>query len=139
MAQWTHAGAIVVRFNAKLEFLLITTTGNSDEWTFPKGHIERNESPENSAIREVREEAGIFTEIVTFIGTTSFTKKNEAVTAAYYLLRYAGHTESHENRTILWCDYETALRQLSFEDARAMLISAEQQNLLMRAYPNHSG
>jgi ADP-ribose pyrophosphatase YjhB (NUDIX family) len=124
MVQWTHAGAIVIRFNGKPEFLLITTTGKSDEWTFPKGHIEQGELPENAAMREVREEAGVFTEVIKFIGTSSFTKKAEAVTVAYYLLRCKGHAERHENRSILWCDYDAALKKLSFEDARAMLISA---------------
>jgi bis(5'-nucleosidyl)-tetraphosphatase len=124
MAQWTHAGAIVTRFNGKPEFLLITTTGKSDEWTFPKGHIEQGELPENAAMREVREEAGVFTEVIKFIGTSSFTKKTEAVSAAYYLLRCKGHTGPYENRSILWCDYDAALKKLSFEDARAMLISA---------------
>jgi 8-oxo-dGTP pyrophosphatase MutT (NUDIX family) len=139
MEKWTHAGGIVARHNGKLEFLLITTTGEADEWTFPKGHIEPNEASENAAIREVREEAGVFAEIVAFIGTTSFPKKTETVRVAYYLLHCVGRTERHENRAISWCDYEAALRKLSFEDSKEMLVSAMKQNLLMRVHPKPSG
>jgi 8-oxo-dGTP diphosphatase len=124
MAQWTHAGAIVARFNGKPEFLLITTTGKSDEWTFPKGHIERGELPEGAAMREVREEAGVLTEIVEVVGESSFARTDETITVIYYLLRCTGLVETRENRCVLWCDYDAALRTLSFEDARAMLIAA---------------
>jgi bis(5'-nucleosidyl)-tetraphosphatase len=124
MAQWTHAGAIVARLNGKPEFLLITTTGKSDEWTFPKGHIERGELPEDAAMREVREEAGVLTEIVEFVGESSFAGADETITVVYYLLRCTGRVETRENRSVLWCDYDAALRTLSFEDAKAMLIAA---------------
>jgi bis(5'-nucleosidyl)-tetraphosphatase len=125
MAQWTHAGAIVTRFNGKPEFLLITTTGKSDEWTFPKGHIERGELPEDAAMREVREEAGVLTQIVKFVGESSFARTDETITVIYYLLRCTGRVETRENRSVFWCDYDAALRKLSFEDTRAMLIAAQ--------------
>jgi ADP-ribose pyrophosphatase YjhB (NUDIX family) len=124
MAQRTHAGAIVARFNGKPEFLLITTAGKSDEWTFPKGHIERGELPEDAAMREVREEAGVLTEIVEVVGESSFARTDETITVIYYLLRCTGRVETRENRSVLWCDYDAALRTLSFEDARAILIAA---------------
>lgn len=49
------AGFIV--FNDKFEFLLIKNV--KGHWDFPKGHIEKGESSEEAAIREVKEETGL--------------------------------------------------------------------------------
>ena len=41
-----------------IEFLLVRTSDGL-RWTFPKGHIEKGESPEKAAAREAKEEAGV--------------------------------------------------------------------------------
>ena len=41
-------------------------------WSLPKGHIEAGESPEQAAIREVREETGIESEIQKSLGVIDF-------------------------------------------------------------------
>ena len=60
------AGAVVV----DAEACLILRRGR--EWVFPKGHIEQDETPEEAAIREVREESGIEIAIVERIGSTRY-------------------------------------------------------------------
>ena len=42
------------------------------EWVFPKGHIEQDETPEQAAIREVREETGIQIAIDGRIGVSRY-------------------------------------------------------------------
>lgn len=42
------------------------------EWVFPKGHLEQGERPEDAAIREVREEAGLEVRIIQPIGSTRY-------------------------------------------------------------------
>ena len=52
------AGGIVYRArHGRFEIVLIEDTNN--QWTFPKGHIEQGEKPEEAAIRETQEEVGI--------------------------------------------------------------------------------
>src|SRR3989344_3651101 len=52
------AGAVVFRRRAgKIEYLLLHYTAR--HWDFPKGHIERDESEEDTVRREVFEETGI--------------------------------------------------------------------------------
>ena len=52
------AGAIVFRKSNKgIQYLLLF--GDKIGWGFPKGHIEENETPKATAIREVGEETGI--------------------------------------------------------------------------------
>lgn len=52
------AGGIVYRkINHQFEFAIILDPYN--EWTFPKGHIEKGEKPEAAALREIQEEIGL--------------------------------------------------------------------------------
>jgi diadenosine hexaphosphate hydrolase (ATP-forming) len=52
------AGGLV--FNAKTEVLLIQyPLARGGGWSFPKGHIEKDETPEVAAVREVLEEGGV--------------------------------------------------------------------------------
>ena len=44
--------------NGSFDFLLVRTKGG-DKWTFPKGHVEMDETPQGSAAREACEEAGV--------------------------------------------------------------------------------
>jgi 8-oxo-dGTP pyrophosphatase MutT (NUDIX family) len=69
-------------------------------WTFPKGRPEKGESPEQTALREVREETGIVAKIVaripgSFRGSTT---DNE-----YFLMTPIEDTkELHETRSLRW-------------------------------------
>ena len=51
------AGGIILD-SGKLLIILMKTPDNQKVWTFPKGHIEKGETPEIAAVREVMEEAG---------------------------------------------------------------------------------
>ena len=55
-----QSGAIVVRLDQEEpRVLLVTAKRNPDRWIFPKGHVEKNETAEEAALREAREEAGV--------------------------------------------------------------------------------
>jgi 8-oxo-dGTP pyrophosphatase MutT (NUDIX family) len=52
-------GAVVYRISAEeIEFLAIKSKGD-EHWVIPKGHVEKGESEEETAKREVFEEAGL--------------------------------------------------------------------------------
>lgn len=70
--EFTHAGGIVFRGKGtKKEFLIVKTKKPPYEWVLPKGHIELGESSKETAIREVREEAGVWAKIIKHLGTTN--------------------------------------------------------------------
>lgn len=51
------AGGIVER-NGKVLLVKVTNLQGKVVWTFPKGHLEKNETPLKAALREVEEETG---------------------------------------------------------------------------------
>ena len=64
--------ASVVLVNDEGKILVLkrhsTCKGNPRKWNFPGGHIEKNETPKEAAIRECQEEANITPTEVTFYG-----------------------------------------------------------------------
>jgi 8-oxo-dGTP pyrophosphatase MutT (NUDIX family) len=54
----TSAGGVVFRVEEGTPFFLLIRDSYAN-WGFPKGHVERGESTEDAALREVREETGL--------------------------------------------------------------------------------
>ena len=82
------AGGVVIK--DKREVLLIKNPSNI--WTFPKGHIEKGETREQAAVREVKEETNVDAQIVTYLGEISyfFTWGGVRIykTVYFFLMRY---------------------------------------------------
>lgn len=59
MAIKNKAGTVVRRFvNGQVQILLFRQV-SADYWQISKGHMENGESPEQTAIRELKEETGL--------------------------------------------------------------------------------
>ena len=58
MTEYTTSGIICIDKNTQ-QFLMMKSKFNDKKWSFPKGYIEKNESPLNSALRELYEETGL--------------------------------------------------------------------------------
>ncbi len=56
-------GSVIIH-NGPVPKVLIVKNKNSRSWGFPKGHIERDESERQTAIREVMEETGLKIDII---------------------------------------------------------------------------
>lgn len=101
-----------------------------DSYDFPKGTIEAGESSEEACIREVFEETGYKTEIISFIGSNEFdfqTPEGEwkHKISDYYLLKltdttlYESQREEHETFENVWVEikdaYEIITRDINKE------------------------
>ena len=123
-ARITHAGGIVARhLDGRLCFMMVTANSPEKEWVFPKGHIEAGESPEQTALREIREEAGVEAILLKRIGTTEFEHGGKQIVTVFFILKYEKTSKSMEKRDVIWCDYRETLQRLSFEDQRELLRS----------------
>lgn len=124
MESLTHAGGIVIRENAgRQQVLLVCSRTDPSHWVFPKGHIEAGESPEQTALREVREEAGVQAELVATVGESEFDMPSERVRVRYFAMQFRAPCEASEARARRWLSHEEALSTLSFENDRKLLRS----------------
>jgi 8-oxo-dGTP pyrophosphatase MutT (NUDIX family) len=114
----THAGAIVVRSDADgPRYLLVRARRDPSQWVFPKGHIEAGETPEQTAVREVREEAGVSGRVTAPLGVLAFDDARVAI----FLMEYAGDAAPSEDRETRWLPFAVARDHVSFPNARELL------------------
>jgi 8-oxo-dGTP pyrophosphatase MutT (NUDIX family) len=65
------AGGIIIN-GSQVVLIAKLSRKNKKDWTFPKGHIEKDEAPADAAVREVFEETGLQTHIVDRLGVTDY-------------------------------------------------------------------
>ena len=122
---FSHAGGVVVKRSFdSVEFLLVTAKRDGQQWVLPKGHVEPHEELEETAIREVHEETGVWAKIIADLGSISFDAQ-ENVNAQFYLM------EAIRDRAIDGSDREC--RWLPINDATATATHSETKTLLNTA------
>ncbi len=124
------AGGVVYRFeNGDLKILLISTK-EGKAWALPKGLIEKGETSEETALREIKEETGISGKIVDKIGETSywFVMEGEKYfkTVKYFLVEYTGGeiTPQWEINSAEWFKAEEAIKKITYKTDREILKKA---------------
>jgi len=118
----THAGGVVSRDDGEsARFLLVRAKRSPYDWVIPKGHIERGETPEECAGREVAEEAGVDGEVSAPVGDVTFEVRGRTIHVRYFAMRYRGDVPPDESREVRWCSLDECERMLLFEDAREMV------------------
>lgn len=89
MIEATSSGGVVI-FRGKILALYKNYKNIYEGWVLPKGTVEKGESLEETALREVKEEAGVDARIVDYIGRSrySFTAGSEIIdkTVHWYLM-----------------------------------------------------
>jgi 8-oxo-dGTP pyrophosphatase MutT (NUDIX family) len=125
------AGGVVYRRDGEqIEFVLASRRTRRGElaWGLAKGGIEDDESPEDAAIREVREETGLLAEIEASLGETRYFYVWENVrirkTVHFFLMRHTGgdvEDRDDEMEEIRWFPLERALKRAAYRGERDVL------------------
>jgi 8-oxo-dGTP pyrophosphatase MutT (NUDIX family) len=121
-----QAGGIAFRGNGRdLSILLVTSKKEPGFWIFPKGHVERGETPAEAGVRETEEEAGVTGDLLGPVGAPlEYDWNGKRYTVQYFLIRTTAESPAREGRQIAWLPFEEALTRLSFEDSRRLLREA---------------
>ena len=124
-------GAVVYRIiNGGVRYLLIKNRRSSN-WSFPKGHVEDGETLEETAKREVFEEAGIRIKIFPgFVSKSQYTIQNRIQKTVQI---FAATTNDEQTRIqpeeiedYIWVPFENAYNCLKFENDKAILKDAHE-------------
>jgi 8-oxo-dGTP pyrophosphatase MutT (NUDIX family) len=130
------AGGVICRGNdLGIEVALIATK-NSTVWTLPKGIINKNETPEMAAVREIMEETGLTGEIIDSLGEKSYWFYLKDVnakckkTVTYFLLNYISGNIADFNFEVddaQWFPLDEAFNRLSYMSDRNILNQAKER------------
>lgn len=117
-----------------IEILLIQDT--KDRWTIPKGHIEEGETAQQTAKREIGEEAGLFNiDMLGWLGKIHFRyrrlDKLVLMTTQIYLVRANGDTDAIKKEDwmndIKWFKFSEALDLIEYEDIGTLMLLAKKR------------
>jgi 8-oxo-dGTP pyrophosphatase MutT (NUDIX family) len=125
VARIAQAGAIVVDTTGpEPRFLLVKAKRDPTVWIFPKGHVERGETVEETALRETAEEAGITGRILAPVGSLEFISDGRPLHVDYFLVERTGVARFSEKRQSAWGTYEETHDRLIYANARELLARA---------------
>lgn len=136
MIREISVGAVIFRKeDDSLKFLILYKKPSNhykESWDFPRGNIEKNETEEETARREIKEETGItdlefvkgFREKIRF-----FYKRNGQLVhkEIVYLLAKTQQKEvvlSYEHNDYRWANFEEALNLLTHKSSKEVLTKA---------------
>lgn len=95
-----------------------------DDWSFPKGKVDRGETLEETALREVEEETGLRCRLVAPLGCTAYADhKGRDKVACYWLMDVVGGRlrTGSEVDEVRWVTVDEAVDLLSYRRDRALL------------------
>ena len=121
------AGGILSK-NGKLMLVRVKNLMGEKVWTFPKGHIEKNETPRKAALREVWEETGWECKIIRplFLARYSFERNGKPVskTVRWYLMEpllKSGRPMAGEIFSAQWLSPKLAEKRLKYKSDLKLL------------------
>ncbi len=123
-------GAIVYRkYHGNTEILLIKHI-NSGHWSFPKGHVEGDETEVETAKREILEETGIEVNLdPTFRETVTYSPKKDTQKVVVYFIARAKNTDyvpqEDEIAEIKWVEIDRAGSVLAYDNDRSIVNKAK--------------
>ncbi|MDP2943036.1 MAG: NUDIX hydrolase [Candidatus Omnitrophota bacterium] len=143
------AGGVVYRKSDSAPEVVILTRGEGKIFCLPKGKIEKSETPQETALREVREETGLNGTIERELGKIKYwfySEEDKALpledrkaypvdkvrvrkTVTFFLIKYgSGDTSDHDTdaEEVRWLPIGQALKIMTYPSERQMVEMANE-------------
>ena len=130
------SGGIVFRRNKAGETEILLIQDAKGRWTIPKGHIEEGETAQQTARREIGEEAGLMNvDMLGWLGKIHFryrrVERLVLMTTQIYLVRARGDTNAIQKEDwmndIKWFSFGDALDVIEYEDIAKLMLKASKR------------
>ena len=131
MIEATSCGGIVI-FHGKILLLYKNYRNRYEGWVLPKGTVEKGETHEQTALREVKEETGVAARIVEYIGASEYTFNAQAdvveKSVHWYLMSSDSYYSKPQKEEYFmdsgYYKYHEACHLLKFSNEKIMLEKA---------------
>lgn len=131
------AGGVAFRRGKKKLEMVIVSVKPSLRWQLPKGIMDPGETAEVTAVREVKEEAGVATELLELIDTVEYWYQRVQYgrriryhkLVHFYLLQYLDGSvkdHDHEIAEARWVKFDMAMDMLAFRSEREVVEKAQE-------------
>ena len=144
----TSCGGIIVRQASDGPEIVLgrrNREGDRVTWSLPKGTPDKNESTEQTALREVTEETGLEVRISRPLDSIEYWFVQDGTrihkTVNYYLMDPTGGDlgrHDHEFESVRWIGFDEAQHLLTFETERTLVARAADE-IAGRDTPNEAG
>jgi 8-oxo-dGTP pyrophosphatase MutT (NUDIX family) len=135
--QQVSAGGVAFKKRGALVYVALISVGERERWQLPKGLVEKDEPFELAAMREVREETGLETEMVAPLDTVEYwyfsgtgaRRVRFHKFVHFFLLRYkSGKTADHdaEVNEARWVEITQAQQLLAFASEKRVVARAQE-------------
>lgn len=123
------AGAVCWREENKDLLVAVIHRGRYQDWTFPKGKVDKGETLAEAAVREIREETGLKVKLGVPLETVSYPlDKSKTKVVHYWAAKVTGKAMAkskfkpdEEVSEVIWLKPEQAFSKLSYQHDRELL------------------
>lgn len=130
MIKEKSCGAIVYKKMEKKTYFLLLKH-NAGHWSFPKGHVENEETEEQTAFREIKEETNLEVTLDTrFRKISTYCPKENVVKDVIFFLgelkdsSFMAQAQESEIKELDWFLEKEALNRLTFKEDKKILKEA---------------
>ena len=119
-------GAVIARQTEAGREILLIRHMNGGHWAFPKGHVEKDETEEQTALREIREETGLIVELDTgFRTVVTYSPKHGVMKdVVYFAAEVTGGTaqrQVEEVSDMRWAPLSEADELITYDNDKDIL------------------
>lgn len=135
MIEATSCGGVVI-FRGKILLLYKNYKNKYEGWVLPKGTVEEGEEYKETAMREVKEETGVTTSIIKYVGKSQYTfntPQDTVIKDVHWYLMMADSYYSKPQRE----EYFMDSGYYKFHEAFHLLKFTNEKQILEKAYSEY--
>ena len=122
-------GAVVFRTHENETQILLIRHYNGGHWAFPKGHVEKGETEEQTALREILEETGLSVQLDTgYRKVVTYSPRRDVIKDVVYFVALADDSiavaQEGEISRVKWVDMADAVTHVSDDNDKQVLMGA---------------